>query len=141
MEEASDPVLGRLVPDTDERWWTATVDIEGRKVTFTLGGDIVPSPSLVVHARAIAEGMLDFDEPRGHFRNGRRKESCACSRRKSRLFALTTSASSGRTDRMTEWCTSVTVRRAGYGVATMGGCSFHSSRSVYGSRAKAGTPT
>jgi len=63
LREVVDPILGPCVPDQEERWWRASAEVSGRKIAFTLGGDLEPNPALLAHARKIV-GELDAFERR-----------------------------------------------------------------------------
>ncbi len=61
LREVVDPVLGPCFPGQEERWWRAVVDVHGRRITFTLGGDLAPDPALLAHARDIVAELDAFE--------------------------------------------------------------------------------
>ena len=63
LREIVDPVLGLCVPDQAERWWRASVTLDGRQIAFLFGGDFEPDPALLAHARDIV-GEFDAFERR-----------------------------------------------------------------------------
>jgi hypothetical protein len=60
LRELVDPVLGRCVPEQEERWWEATVKVGDQTIGFTLGGDLEPDPALLEHARQIVAELDAF---------------------------------------------------------------------------------
>jgi hypothetical protein len=63
LREMVDPILGPCVPDQEERWWRASLEANGRRIDFTLGGELEPNPLLLAHAHQIV-GELDAFEKR-----------------------------------------------------------------------------
>lgn len=55
---SSDSVLGNLVPV--DSGWTATVQVEGQPLEFTIGGKTEPDAALLAHARHIASDFEAF---------------------------------------------------------------------------------
>lgn len=59
--EFHDPVLGTFHL-ADEDLWKATVEVEGRKLGFMIGGDREPDMALIEHARDIVRSFAQFDK-------------------------------------------------------------------------------
>lgn len=62
-----DPVLGLCVPDRDAGGWQATVEVNGRKIAFTLAGDVAPDPALLGHAQRIVGDLEAFERSVAEF--------------------------------------------------------------------------
>ena len=61
MRETVDPVLGRCIPDREEGWWRAHVEVGGHKLGFILGGDSEPDSRVLAHAREIVADFAFFE--------------------------------------------------------------------------------
>jgi hypothetical protein len=62
-----DPVLGLCVPDQDAGWWQARVEVNGRKIAFTMAGDLAPDPALLAHAHRIVADLDAFEKSVAEF--------------------------------------------------------------------------
>jgi hypothetical protein len=70
LREVIDPILGPCVPDQKERLWRASAEVSGRKITFTLGGDVEPNPAVLANARKIAGDLDAFEQQVADFLKG-----------------------------------------------------------------------
>ena len=60
-ERVTDDVLGPLVHDRGEDWWTGTATCpDGRRLSFKLAGERAPHPLLLAHARDIVAAHREF---------------------------------------------------------------------------------
>ena len=48
----------------EEHGWRASVEVGGRKVTFTLGGDVVPDAALMAHLEATIADKIAIANPK-----------------------------------------------------------------------------
>ncbi len=60
VAEFDDAVLGKLRL-TEEGWWEANVAIAGKRIGFTIGGDMEPNSVLIAHARDIVQSFAEFE--------------------------------------------------------------------------------
>jgi hypothetical protein len=58
-KQVKDQVLGTLRYD-DDGCWVARVEVEGKKLKVTIGGDTSPDPALVAHAHDIVASLGEF---------------------------------------------------------------------------------
>jgi hypothetical protein len=80
VERIEDPVLGVMrLDDPVNRAWVATVEINGKRVEFKIGGDATPSKTLLRHAHEIVNSFGDFERMIADFlaREAQRPEPAA----------------------------------------------------------------
>jgi hypothetical protein len=59
-KELHDALLGTLrLAEGD--WWEATIEVEGKKLGFKIGGDRKPDTALIEHAHDIVRSFAQFD--------------------------------------------------------------------------------
>jgi hypothetical protein len=61
-QEVDDPVLGKLVASDEGDWWTATVNLKNRQITFSIRGETTPDPPRIDYAREIISNYDEFEK-------------------------------------------------------------------------------
>jgi hypothetical protein len=58
----SDSVLGELRLSDDADWWEGSVEVDGKRVGFNIGGKGKPDAKLIAHAHDIVSTLPEFEQ-------------------------------------------------------------------------------